>query len=129
MMSTLFTKIINQTIPSYCIFEDTLTYAFLDINPITVGHLLVVPKTEVDNFEDLTEPYSKALWDTAKKLSSVLKQAYNCKKVALLIEGLEVPHAHIHLIPINESTDLYQNRKKMENAEMIKIQKQVVKFL
>ncbi|MBR3633525.1 MAG: HIT family protein, partial [Bacteroidaceae bacterium] len=101
-MATLFTRIIKGEIPSYKCAEDDNFYAFLDINPIRQGHTLVVPKREVDYFFDLTDEEIGAMQVFAKRVAKAIKEAFPCKKVPQAVIGLDVDHAHIHLVPINE---------------------------
>lgn len=116
-MATIFTKIINGEIPSYKIAEDENHYAFLDIAPLTKGHLLVVPKREVDYIFDLdTEEYAN-LHKFAHKIAIALKKAIPCTKVASIVLGLEVPHAHIHLIPMNSEKDVNFSNPKLKLTE------------
>ena len=105
-MSTIFSRIIAGEIPSYKIAEDAHHYAFLDINPYQLGHTLVVPKREVDYFYDLTDAELGELMTFAKRVAQAIQQATHCRKVATLVLGLEVPHAHVHLIPINSEGDV-----------------------
>lgn len=105
-MATIFTKIIEGEIPSHRIYEDDSSYAFLDINPRTVGHTLVVPKTEVDQLFDLPDDMYAELWSAAKTVAGGLKEATGCARIVVVVLGYEVPHAHIHLIPSNELGDL-----------------------
>lgn len=104
-MSSLFTKIIEGEIPSHRVYEDSATYAFLDINPRQPGHTLVVPKAEVDYLFDLPSDDYQALWTTVSRVSAGLKAATGCARVVVIVLGYEVPHAHIHLIPTNELSD------------------------
>lgn len=114
---TLFSKIINGEIPSYKIAEDELFYAFLDINPLAKGHTLVIPKTEVDKFIDMdTEHLSKVLL-FAQPIAYAIERAFPCERVGLSVVGLEVPHAHLHLVPINNMDDLNFTRKKLTLTE------------
>ena len=99
-MSSIFTRIIAGEIPSYKVAEDENYYAFLDINPLTKGHTLVVPKMEVDYIFDLDDKTLAGMMLFAKKVAAKIKQEIACKRVAVVALGLEVPHAHIHLIPI-----------------------------
>lgn len=104
-MSSIFSKIINGEIPSYKVAEDDKFYAFLDIHPLRIGHTLVVPKTEVDCFFDLDDETIRDMIVFAKRIADRIKSAIPCKKVAVMVLGLEVPHAHIHLIPIDREGD------------------------
>ena len=103
-MATIFTKIINGEIPSYKVAEDDEHYAFLDINPIAEGHTLVVPKKEVDYFFDLPESDIHQAMSFAQKLSVAIDEALSPLRTGVIIQGLEVPHAHIHLIPLYTKT-------------------------
>ncbi len=119
-MSSVFTKIIEGTIPSYKIAEDDNCYAFLDINPLKAGHTLVVPKNETDYLFDLNNECYQQLFAFAKKVAIALKSNVSCKRIAVVVLGFEVPHAHIHLIPIdNESEiDFANPRVKLTKEEM-----------
>ena len=107
-MATLFTRIIKGEIPSYKCAENDQFYAFLDINPIRQGHTLVVPKREVDYFFDLTDEEIGAMQVFAKRVAKAINEAFPCKKVSQAVIGLDVDHAHIHLVPINSEQDLRQ---------------------
>jgi len=104
-MASIFTKIINGEIPSYKIGENEIAYAFLDISPLKKGHTLVVPKKEVDNIFDLDDETFTQLHLFSKKVAHAIKRAVPCVRVTFHVIGLEVPHAHIHLIPINTMND------------------------
>ncbi len=121
-MPSIFSQIINGEIPSYKIDEDEHCYAFLDINPNALGHTLCVPKKEVDKlFEIDTETYSH-LMEFAKRIAGALAQAVPCKRVGMAVVGLEVPHAHVHLIPINEMHEMsFQTKVKMQEDDMISL--------
>jgi histidine triad (HIT) family protein len=114
---TLFSKIIRGDIPSYKIKEDDLFFAFLDIMPLREGHVLVVPKVEVDKFFDLQETYLAQLLVFAKPIAKAIEQAFPCNRCGLSVIGLEVPHAHLHLIPINSANDLNFNQSKLKITE------------
>ena len=121
-MATVFSKIIIGEIPSYKIAEDDKHYAFLDINPIVKGHTLVIPKREVDYIFDLTGEELAALTVCAKRVSESLKKNIDCNRVAMMVLGLEVPHAHIHLLPINKESDVnIKNRVSFSPEEMTSI--------
>ena len=98
-MSTVFTKIVKGEIPSYKIYEDNQFYAFLDINPLAKGHTLVIPKMEVDYLFDLEDELLSEMIVVAKKIAKAIEKSITCNRVGLMVIGLEVPHAHIHLIP------------------------------
>ena len=112
-MATIFSKIIKGEIPSYKVAEDENHYAFLDINPLAKGHTLVVPKREVDYIFDLTDSELSALTLFAKRVAAAIEKAIPCKRVGLTVIGLEVPHAHIHLVPINKESDIYFGSGKL----------------
>lgn len=118
-MATIFTRIINGEIPGYKVAENDKFYAFLDIKPLKRGHTLVVPKMEVDYFFDLDDNTMGEMMAFAKKIAQRIKKVTGCKKVAVVVIGLEVPHAHIHLIPINKEgdTDSINERLHLSDAE------------
>ncbi len=105
-MASVFTRIISGEIPSYKIAEDDRFYAFLDISPLAKGHTLVVPKQETDYIFDIDDAQHKDLWDFAKRVAKAVKSAVPCKRIGIAVIGLEVPHAHIHLIPMNKVSDM-----------------------
>lgn len=105
-MASIFSKIISGEIPSYKIAEDERCFAFLDIRPVAYGHSLVIPKEEVDYYFDLDDEYLADLNAFAKKVAKALKEVVPCERIGVMIAGLEVPHAHIHLIPMNSISDL-----------------------
>ena len=117
-MSTIFTKIIDGEIPSYKIAEDEKHYAFLDINPIAEGHTLVVPKVEVDYVFDLDDEVLAGLTVFAKKVGHAIDDALGTIRTGIIVEGLEVPHAHIHLVPIyHEKQPVYLGHKTEVSKE------------
>jgi diadenosine tetraphosphate (Ap4A) HIT family hydrolase len=105
-MSSIFSKIIAGEIPSYKIYEDDKTIAFLTIRPHTEGHTLVVPKIEVDHWDDVPEEYFGHMWRAAQFVSKMLKSKLQCTRIGVMVVGFEVPHAHIHLIPSDSMDDL-----------------------
>ncbi|SDT65901.1 histidine triad (HIT) family protein [Mucilaginibacter mallensis] len=113
-MSTIFSKIISGEIPAYTVAESVEFLAFLDINPLAEGHVLVIPKKEVDYIFDLDDETYTGLQLFAKIVATGIKAAIPCKKVGVAVIGLEVPHAHIHLIPMNRVDDLNFSRPKMK---------------
>lgn len=113
-MATIFSKIIAGEIPSYKVAENDKFYAFLDINPLAVGHTLVVPKQEVDYFYDIDNDLLSEMIIFAKEIALKMKSVTQCKKVATVVLGLEVPHAHIHLIPMNSESDVDFRREKLK---------------
>lgn len=118
-MSSIFTKIINGDIPCYKIAETESCFAFLDINPIVKGHTLVIPKHEVDYLYDLDDDILSSLMLFSKKVAKGIEQVVPCERVGLTVMGLEVPHAHIHLLPFNKMSEMsFANPKlKLEKEE------------
>lgn len=120
-MPSIFTKIINGEIPCYKIAENDDFLAFLDVSPLTKGHTLVIPKKEVDYILDLDEETYQGLWRFAKKVAKAVDAAMECKRVVISVIGIEVPHTHIHLIPLNVMDDCNFSRPKMSfDAETMK---------
>ena len=119
-METLFSKIISGEIPSYKVAENNLCFAFLDINPNTRGHVLCVPKKTVDKLFDLPEKEYLELMSFSRRVALAIKKVIPCKRVAMSVIGLEVPHAHVHLIPLNEMGDIRFNRKVSISPEEMK---------
>jgi len=127
-MPTIFTRIINREIPGYVVAEDEKYIAFLDINPLVVGHTLVVPKQEVDYIFDMEDDALAGLTVFAKKVARAVKKAVPCKRIGIAVIGLEVPHTHVHLIPMNSVGDINFTQPKLspskevlaETAEKIK---------
>jgi histidine triad (HIT) family protein len=113
-MPTIFTKIVNGDIPSFKIAEDDRFYAFLDINPVAIGHTLVIPKIEIDYLFDIEDKLYEDFFLFAKKVAIGLKKAIPCEKVGLVVIGLEVLHAHIHLIPLNTMDDVNFSKPKLK---------------
>ena len=105
-MSTIFSKIISGEIPCYKIAESASCFAFLDVSPLAKGHTLVVPKIEKDYIFDIEDELHADLWQFAKKVSIAIKSGVPCKRIGVAVIGLEVPHAHIHLIPMNRVSDM-----------------------
>ena len=112
-MSSIFTKIIQREIPAYIVAEDDYHIAFLDINPLTLGHTLVIPKIEIDYIFNLNNNELTNLHLFAKKVASAIEKAVPCNRIGVSVIGLEVPHAHIHLIPINSMDDMNFSRPKL----------------
>jgi histidine triad (HIT) family protein len=120
-MATIFTKIIKGEIPSYRIAEDENFYAFLDINPLKAGHTLVVPKKETDYLFDIDDDQLAAMILFSKKIAAAIKNSYPCNRIAVVVLGLEVPHAHIHLIPMDSMEDVnFKNPKLKFSSEEFK---------
>lgn len=117
-MASIFSKIINGEIPSYKIAEDEFNYAFLDINPLAKGHTLVIPKKEVDYLFDLNEQSYSKLFEFAKKVSKAIENNIDCKRLGVVVYGLDVPHAHIHLIPLQgKGNEINFSNPKMKLSE------------
>ena len=116
-MASIFTKIIKREIPAHIVAENDIALAFLDISPLTKGHTLVIPKKEVDYLFDLDDDTYSGLNLFAKKVALGVQQAIPCKRIATAVIGLEVPHAHIHLIPINKMSDANFSNPKLELSE------------
>lgn len=116
-MASVFSKIISGDIPSYKVAEDDKFYAFLDINPLTKGHTLVVPKQEIDYIFDLDDKTLGEMMVFSKKIAKKIKQEIDCKRVAVVVLGLEIPHAHIHLIPIMSEADVDFHREKLKLSD------------
>jgi histidine triad (HIT) family protein len=113
-MSTIFSKIVNGEIPSHKIAEDDDFLAFLDINPLTVGHTLVIPKKEIDYIFDLEDDLLAGMQIFSKRVAKAIEKAVPCKRIGIAVIGLEVPHAHIHLIPVNRIDDINFGRPKLQ---------------
>jgi len=126
-MASIFSRIVVGEIPCYKIAENERFFAFLDINPLSKGHTLVIPKEETDYLFDLKDEDLSAITLFAKQIAIALKKAMTCKRVGMAVIGLEVPHAHIHLIPINKESDLlFSNPKlKLDPAEMERIARSI----
>lgn len=116
-MASIFTRIINREIPAYIVAEDEQYIAFLDINPLVVGHTLVVPKKEIDFIFDLDDDTLAGLNLFAKKVAHAIKKSIDCRRVGVAVIGLEVPHTHIHLVPMNSMNDLNFTRSKLNPAK------------
>ena len=120
-MATIFTKIINGEIPCYKIAEDDNYFAFLDINPLKAGHTLVVPKTETDYLFDLEDDQIAGLFIFSKKVARAIEAAIPCTRIGVAVLGLEIPHAHIHLVPMNSMDDVnFKNPKLKLSPEEFK---------
>jgi histidine triad (HIT) family protein len=117
---TIFSKIIAGEIPCYKIAEDEKFLAFLDINPLVEGHTLVIPKIEVDKFFDMPDDYLVEIFLFSKPIAKAIEKAFDCNRCGLAVVGIEVPHAHMHLVPVNSADDLNFTRKKLKptDAEM-----------
>ena len=113
-MSSIFSKIVRGEIPSYKIAEDDNFLAFLDVFPLAVGHVLVIPKNEKDSIFDLDDQEYQGLWQFAKKTAKSIEKTIPCKRVGIAVIGLEVPHAHIHLIPLQSVEDINFSKPKLK---------------
>jgi histidine triad (HIT) family protein len=113
-MATIFTRIINGEIPCYKIAEDDRYFAFLDINPLKAGHTLVVPKQEADYIFDLDDSQLKGLIIFSKKVAAAIKAAFPCNRIGIAVLGLEIPHAHVHLVPMDSMEDVNFRNPKLK---------------
>ena len=125
---SIFTKIISGEIPSFKIAENDLFFAFLDISPMAHGHVLVVPKIDVDKLFDLDDKYLQGMLIFAKPIAKAIEIAFDCKRCGVSVVGLEVPHTHMHLIPINTADDLNFTRKKLvvTNDQLKEAQEKII---
>lgn len=111
---TIFSRIIAGEIPSYKIAEDEKFFAFLDINPLAEGHTLVIPRLEIDKFFDVPDDYLEEIFLFAKPIAKAIEKSFSCNRCGLSVVGIEVPHAHMHLVPINDANDLNFTREKLK---------------
>ncbi|HWW38306.1 HIT family protein [Pedobacter sp.] len=116
-MASIFSKIVNREIPAHIVAETTEFLAFLDVSPLTMGHVLVIPKKEIDYIFDMDEESYFGLTLFAKIVAQGLKKAFPCVKVGMAVIGLEVPHVHIHLIPMNNVSDMNFSREKLKPSQ------------
>ncbi len=130
-MATIFSKIINKEIPCFKIYEDNDFIAILDVNPVSYGHTLIIPKIEIDYIFDINNLLLSKMMPFAKKISKALKLAIPCNRIGVSVIGLEVPHAHMHLIPINYLSDMdfSKERIKMANEEYLELIENIVQKL
>ncbi len=128
---TIFSKIIKGEIPSYKIAENDKFYAFLDIFPLRAGHTLVIPKIEVDNLFDLGDDYLSEMLVFAKPIAKAIEKSFRCNRCGMSVIGIEVPHAHIHLVPVNSANDLNftQPKPKASDEELKKVQEKILSNL
>jgi histidine triad (HIT) family protein len=125
-MASIFSKIVSGEIPCHKIAETDQFLAFLDISPVTKGHTLVIPKQEIDYIFDLEDELLAGLHVFSKKIAKAIEKVVPCKRVATAVVGLEVPHAHIHLIPINSMADMnFANKKNMSQEELAQVAEQI----
>ena len=127
-MATIFSKIIAGEIPSYKIAENDMFFAFLDIFPLTEGHVLIVPKTETDKFFDVSDELLAQWLLFAKPIAKAIEKSFDCNRCGISVVGLEVSHAHMHLIPINSADDLNFTRPKLKliQEQLLQIQKLII---
>lgn len=130
-MASIFSRIVNGEIPCYKIAEDERFFAFMDINPVAIGHTLVIPKREDDYIFNLDDDEIGAMMVFAKKIAKALEKAVPCKRIGVAVIGLEVPHAHIHLIPISQEGDMDFKKEHvhMSEEEFREVQKRIVEQL
>ncbi|MCR5658519.1 MAG: HIT family protein [Bacteroidales bacterium] len=130
-MATIFSRIVKGEIPCYKIAEDERFFAFMDINPVAVGHTLVIPKREDDYIFNLEDEEIGAMMVFAKKVAKAIEKAVTCKRIGVAVIGLEVPHAHIHLIPISQEGDMDFKKEHvhMSEEEFREVQKRIVENL
>ncbi|AWH84760.1 HIT family protein [Flavobacterium album] len=129
-MSSIFTKIINGEIPAYKITEDDNYLAFLDVNPNAKGHTLCIPKQEIDKLFDMEEEHYLGLMQFSRKVAKALEKTVPCKRIGMAVIGLEVPHAHVHLIPLSEMDEIrFSNKVKMEKEEFEELAKAIASNL
>ncbi|CAM3740352.1 HIT family protein [Flavobacterium gelidilacus] len=129
-MASIFTKIINGEIPSYKIAEDENYLAFLDVNPNAKGHTLCIPKQEINKIFDMEEDYYLGLMQFSKKVAKALEKSIDCKRVGMAVVGLEVPHVHVHLIPLKDMDDMrFQRKVSLEKEEFEEIAKKIASNL
>lgn len=129
MQDSIFTKIIKDEIPSHKIYEDERVLAFLDIHPLVPGHVLVVPKKQVDHFDDLEEGDYQAVFSASKSIAKRQKEILGAKRVCLRVEGFDVPHAHVHVYPCNSASDFYgddqRNLKEPDHDKLAEMAKKL----
>lgn len=128
---TIFSKIINGELPAFKITENDHFFAFLDINPLVMGHTLVIPKQEIDQFFDLPESLLSEILVFAKPIAKAIEKAFPCNRCAISVVGIEVPHAHMHLVPLNTANDLNFTRKKLSPTpeELTEAREKILKYL
>ena len=125
-MSSIFTKIINGEIPCYKITEDENFIAFLDVNPNAKGHTLCVPKVEINKIFDMEEDLYLQLMSFSRKIAKALEKSIDCKRIGVAVVGLEVPHVHVHLIPLKDMDDMrFQRKVSLEKSEFEEIAKKI----
>jgi histidine triad (HIT) family protein len=126
-MASVFTKIIRGELPSFKIFENEEVFAFLSIDPIRPGHTLIVPKVEIDQFTDLAEPHYSAVFAAAQPLGRAIRAATGCRRVGMAVQGFEVPHFHLHLIPLESPADFdFQNARRASMEDLAATQQRIL---
>ena len=126
-MASIFTKIIHGELPSYKILEDDKFLAILTLDPIQPGHTIIFPKTEIDHFFDVGSPEYEAVWTAAKPIARAIREATGCRRVGVAVQGFEVPHFHMHLIPMWGTEDFkFQNAKRIPAEAMESVQKKII---
>jgi histidine triad (HIT) family protein len=128
-MASIFTRIINKEIPCYKIYENDKVISFLDINPVRDGHVLVVPKIEVDYFTEVPDDYYNAVFAAAKPIAKAIEKVIPCMRIGMLVEGVEVPHFHLHLIPIIENQPFLGVRHQANIDRMNELTNKIGKIL
>ena len=130
-MPSIFTRIIQGEIPAYIVAENDDFIALLDVFPLVEGHVLIIPKNEVDNIFDLEPELLQQLFGFSQTIAKAIEASYDCKKVGMAVIGLEVPHAHIHLLPINEAGDINFTKPKLQlsSDQLLNIQETIKKSL
>ncbi len=129
-MSSVFTKIINGKLPSYKVYEDNKVLSFLALEQINLGHCLIVPKTEIDHFFDVEKKEYEHMFNISKKVSKAIRTVTNCVRVGLAIQGFEIHHTHIHLIPLWKPEEFsFTNQKKRTKEEMLLIKNKIITAL
>ena len=130
MGNSIFSKIIKREIPAHIVHEDDDFMAFLDINPVQLGHTLVIPKKQIDYVFDIDDDDLSAMMIFAKKVANGIKLATNCKRVGIAVLGFEVPHAHIHLVPLNQTSDMnFHNVQQVSNEQLMQIANEIKKHI
>ena len=125
-MSSIFTKIVNGEIPCYKIAEDENYLAFLDVNPNAKGHTLCIPKQEINKIFDMEEAYYLGLMKFSRKVAKAIEKSIDCKRIGVAVVGLEVPHVHVHLIPLNDMDDMrFQRKTSLSSEEFQELAQQI----
>ena len=120
-MDSVFTKIINNQLPAFKLWENDFFIAILDINPINPGHTLLIPKQQTDYIFDLPDELYSSLWQVVQWISPLIQQAMECKRIGIAVEGFSVPHVHIHLVPVNSGNELNPERSVAASSEQLAI--------